>query len=155
MLRKWGRKTVAATALAAVVNMMLLGCANDTPHSAPAETDQAAAADTANSNQTGSKVRGTEQASPRTYTDYKGHTIELPASMNNVIFAGETTGDLIELGIPMVGILGDHLEGRRYEKEASQIENVGFPINLEKVASLNPDIIIIGSVDEKEYEQLS
>lgn len=157
MLLKRGRKTAAATALAAVMIMMLLGCANDNQNAglAAAGPDKAASADTANPNQTGSKEQGTEQASPRTYTDYKGHTIELPASMNNVVFAGETTGDLIELGIPMVGIFGDHLEGRRYEKEASQIENVGFPINLEKVISLNPDIIIIGSVDEKEYEQLS
>ncbi|RJG19142.1 ABC transporter substrate-binding protein [Paenibacillus thiaminolyticus] len=143
---------MAATVLAAVMIMMLLGCANDNQNAGLAATgpDKAASADTANSNRTGGKEQGTEQASPRTYTDYKGHTIELPASMTNVIFAGETTGDLIELGIPMVGIFGDHLEGRRYEKEASQIENVGFPINLEKVTSLNPDIIIIGSVDEKE-----
>lgn len=157
MLMKRGRKTVAAIAMAAVMGMMLLGCANGNQNAGPAEagTDKAAAADAVNPNQTESKDQGTEQASPRTYMDYKGHTIDIPASMDNVIFAGETTGDLIELGIPMVGILGDHLEGRRYEKEASQIENVGFPINLEKVTSLNPDIIIIGSVDEKEYEQLS
>lgn len=154
---KRGRKTVAATALAAVMIMMLLGCANDNQNAGLAAEgpDKAVSADTANPNQTGSKEQGTEQAPPRTYTDYKGHTIEFPASMNNVIFAGETTGDLIELGIPMVGIFGDHLKGRRYEKEASQIENVGFPINLEKVTSLTPDIIIIGSMDEKEYGQLS
>lgn len=35
------------------------------------------------------------------------------------------------------------------------VEDVGFPINLEKTLALKPDLIIIANPDEKVYEQLS
>ncbi|WCR28190.1 hypothetical protein L3476_05400 [Paenibacillus thiaminolyticus] len=56
---------MAATALAAVMIMMLLGCANDNQNAGLAAEgpDKAVSADTANPNQTGSKEQGTGFAS--------------------------------------------------------------------------------------------
>lgn len=96
-----------------------------------------------------------ERTATRSYKDYKGHEVLVPASPQRIVFVGETTGDLIELGLPLVGIDSTHLEGRIYQREAAKIENVGFPISLEKVVSLNPDLILVASTDEKEYAQLA
>ncbi len=103
-----------------------------------------------NSNSTTNKGSST-----RSYTDYKGHTVEIPASPERVIFAGETTGDLPQLGIQPVGVFGDDLADRVYVDLLTQAQNIGFPINLELVTSLNPDLIVVANTDEKAYETLA
>lgn len=151
-MKKVAKKSISAIAAATMMGLLLMGCASGNPGTGQAEGD--------NGNRPGSETAAkneqtnTKEQTTRSYTDYKGHTVQIPAAPKRVIFAGETTGDLIELGIPMVGIFGDNLEGRVYQKEAAHIGNVGFPINLEKVLSLNPDLILVGNTDEKAYEQL-
>ncbi|TNJ67705.1 ferrichrome ABC transporter substrate-binding protein [Paenibacillus hemerocallicola] len=154
---KIARKTVAAMAMTAVVGMMLLACTNGNTDGGLTGTEAGnrTAADTAAKQESHERTSSSEKAATRVYNDYKGHAVTIPAAPKRVIFAGETTGDLIELGIPLVGIFGNNLEGRIYQKEAAKIENVGFPISLEKVVSLNPDLILVASTDENAYAQLA
>ncbi|MCM3746646.1 ABC transporter substrate-binding protein [Paenibacillus pasadenensis] len=116
----------------------------------------------ADNKQAESSPQPTQTAAPseqadalKTYTDYIGHKVEYPANPQKVVFAGETTGDLLELDLPVIGIFGDDLEGRIYQKEAEKLVNIGFPINLEKITELEPDLIIIADTDDKVYQGLS
>ncbi|MDF2660060.1 MAG: yxeB5 [Paenibacillus sp.] len=153
-MKRLAKQSISVIAAATMMGLLLIGCTSGNSDSGSTKGDNGgrpAGSNTEASNgQTGTK----EQATTRSYTDYKGHTVQIPAAPKRVVFAGETTGDLIELDIPMIGIFGDYLDGRVYQKEAAQIENVGFPLNLEKVISLNPDLIIIANTDEKAYAQL-
>ncbi|MGQ8872938.1 helix-turn-helix domain-containing protein [Paenibacillus sp. TSA_86.1] len=72
--------------------------------------------------------------------DWSGHEVRIPANPERVIYYGDTAGDLRVLGIRL-------------------IENEGHdaltPIDVEKTARLNPDLIIMDGEDELQYEQLS
>ena len=125
---------------------LLIGCSStpqsqDSTTSSPAQPSPAPAEDSSST------------ATTRPYTDYMGHESTIPVSPQRVIFSGETFGDLLVLGIKPVGGYGytNHV----YEDQLQGVENVGFPINLEKVLELSPDLILNANTDEKRYEQLS
>ncbi|MEK0312781.1 ABC transporter substrate-binding protein [Cohnella sp. 56] len=148
------RKLWMAPVMAGLMGIMLLGCGANSgngSHGGEAAQASGSGAVRASAGQTASA----EASAAHAYTDYKGHRIEIPAEPSRIIFAGETTGDLLELDLPLVGIFGGELEGRVYREKAEKIEDVGFPINLEKVTSLNPDLIMVANTDEEAYAQLS
>lgn len=91
----------------------------------------------------------------RVYKDYRGHETEIPTSPKRVIFHGESFGDLLAIGVDAVGGGSTWIDGSVFEERAKDVEDVGFPINLEKTLELKPDLIIIADTDEKVYEQLS
>lgn len=93
--------------------------------------------------------------STRSYTDYIGHTVEIPVNPQRVVFSGETYGDLIALGVKAIGFPLSMGEGQVYEEQLQGVEDVGFPINLEKTLELQPDLIIYAGTDEADFEQLS
>lgn len=125
---------------------LLIGCSS-TPQSqnsttlSPAEQSPAPAEDSSS------------KATTRPYKDYMGHESIIPVSPQRVIFSGETFGDLLVIGVKPVGGYGytKHV----YEDQLQDVQNVGFPINLEKVLELSPDLIMNANTDEKVYEQLS
>lgn len=94
-------------------------------------------------------------SSTRPFTDYKGHEVNIPVSPKRIIFWGETYSDLLAIDVNVVGAGFSWIKGFVFEDKVKNVEDLGLPINLEKVLELNPDIIITGSTDEKEYEQLS
>ncbi|WP_028546589.1 ABC transporter substrate-binding protein [Paenibacillus taiwanensis] len=149
------KQTIAVFALTTVMGLLLIGCGGNDNAAGPAQASNSSSTDTAANSSANEQAVSSEQAPTRTYTDYKGHQVDIPTAPKAIVFAGETTGDLIELNLPLIGIYGDELKGRVYEEKAANIENVGFPLNLEKVTSLNPDLIIVADTDEKVYEQLS
>ncbi|ATP41651.1 ferrichrome ABC transporter substrate-binding protein [Solibacillus sp. R5-41] len=91
----------------------------------------------------------------RTYTDYLGHKVEIPNSPKQVIYQGENYGDLLPLNADIIGGSYSWITGLIFEDQVKNVEDVGFPINLEKVLELKPDLIIIADTDEKVFEQLS
>ncbi|MFB6363508.1 ABC transporter substrate-binding protein [Paenibacillus elgii] len=91
----------------------------------------------------------------RKNTDYKGNEVQIPVQPQRVIFAGETFGDLLVLGVDAVGAQLSSIKDHVFENRVKSIEDVGFPINLEKVLELKPDLILVASTDTKQYEQLS
>jgi iron complex transport system substrate-binding protein len=91
----------------------------------------------------------------RLYKDYKDHKVEIPVSPERVIFHGETFGDLLPLHVHAVGGGFNWIKNHVFEDKIKNVEDVGFPINLEKTLALKPDLIIIANPDEKVYEQLS
>ncbi|WP_068618469.1 ABC transporter substrate-binding protein [Paenibacillus tuaregi] len=79
--------------------------------------------------------------------------MEIPVSPQRVIFVGETFGDLLALKVDAVG--GGFIKGFIFEEQLKHIEQMTYPINLEKTLELNPDIILTANTDEKEYSQLA
>lgn len=91
----------------------------------------------------------------RDYKDYMGHEVEIPTSPKRIVYHGENFGDLLPLDIKPVGTYTDSFKGSVFEDKVKNIEDLGFPIDLEKTLQLSPDLIIIANSDEKLYEQLS
>lgn len=91
----------------------------------------------------------------RIYKDYIGHEVEIPISPERVIYHGENYGDLLPLHVEPIGASYSWITNHIFEDKVSNVEDIGFPINTEKVLELNPDLIIISTTDEKTYEQLS
>ncbi|CAH1221255.1 hypothetical protein PAECIP111893_04690 [Paenibacillus plantiphilus] len=143
------RKMLAALCMTALLGALLAACGGNESNNGEASGNTPApsnkAADTTETAPTGT----------RSYTDYKGHQIELPAAPKRIIYAGETLGDLIVLDAPVIGTPHSWVEGSVFQDQLKDIADVGFPINLEKALELQPDVIITGSTEEKDYEQLS
>ncbi|MNI49754.1 Iron(3+)-hydroxamate-binding protein YxeB precursor [compost metagenome] len=63
-------------------------------------------------------------------------------------------GDLVALDFKIIGGGQSFMKGAIFEKQM-QITDIGFPMNLEKVLELKPDLIITGLTDEKAFESIS
>lgn len=93
------------------------------------------------------------EAETKTVTDWSGHEVEIPTQPERVIYHGEVTGDVLALGVTPVGII--KRSGTPYDDQIEAVEDVGFPINVEKSMELAPDLIIFSNSDETQYEQLA
>jgi len=148
-MKKLERRTVILLALTFVLSVILAGCGAGNKTNSNINEKEAVSTEEANK-----KNEDNGKLDTRSYTDYRGHTVDIPVSPERVIFAGETTGDLPQLGIKPVGVFGDGIEERVFEDQLTGATNVGFPMNLEITTSLNPDLIIIGNTDEEAYANL-
>ncbi|GAS82626.1 AraC family transcriptional regulator [Paenibacillus amylolyticus] len=72
--------------------------------------------------------------------DWLGHDVHIPVNPERIMFYGDSAGDLLMLGIQ---ILGD----QTYDAVA--------PVNVEAAVIMKPDLIIFDSNNEQQYEQLS
>lgn len=97
----------------------------------------------------------TSESTTRVYKDYLGHEVEIPVDPERVVYHGEGYGDLLALKIKTVGAGFSWITNYAWEDRVKDLEDVGFPINVEKTLSLKPDLIIIGTSDDKTYSQLS
>ncbi|WP_313894066.1 ABC transporter substrate-binding protein [Psychrobacillus sp.] len=91
----------------------------------------------------------------RSYKDYIGHEVDIPVSPERVVYHGENYGDLLPLDVSAIGAAYSWITDHVFEENVQNVEDVGFPISLEKVLELKPDLIIIANTDEKVFEQLS
>jgi len=97
----------------------------------------------------------TEEAQTKKFKDWTDHEVEVPTNPKRVIFHGETTGDLLALGIEPVGVMASSVAGSIQEDILKNAEDVGFPFNVEKAMTLSPDLIIFGNSDAAQYEHIS
>ncbi|MNO31549.1 Iron(3+)-hydroxamate-binding protein YxeB precursor [compost metagenome] len=148
-----------ALAILVMLSTAVLGCSSGNTNTNQAgDTSTPEKTESTNGAAASNTDKAAEQAADqgvRSYTDYKNHTVNIPVAPQRVVFAGETTGDLVELGINPVGIFGDTVSRTLYADKLASVEDVGFPISLEKVLSLNPDLILVADTDEAAYEKLA
>jgi iron complex transport system substrate-binding protein len=136
----------------ALFGTLLMACGNSKENNA--EPSQSAPA--ASPTETAAATESSEAPSTlRKITDYMGHEVEIPVAPQRVVFVGETFSDLFVLDVKAVGTSTSMAKDSIYEDRLAGIEDVGFPINLEKTTSLKPDLIIVADTDEKAYEQLT
>lgn len=95
------------------------------------------------------------ESNVRVYKDYLNHEVQIPLEPKRVIYHGEGYGDIVALDAQTVGAGFSWITDYAWEKEVQNVEDVGFPINIEKTLELKPDLIIVTTSDEKIYEQLS
>ncbi|WP_042203335.1 ABC transporter substrate-binding protein [Paenibacillus camerounensis] len=159
MLKK-ARQPLAVLCVIFLMSALLLACGSNTGQTeaggnTAADTTSNAAASTAPSPEASADADTSAAAGTQSYTDYKGHTVEIPVSPERIIYSGETYGDLVALGVQAVGYPLSMGEGQIFEDKLAGVEDVGFPINLEKTLELQPDLIIYAGTDEADFEALS
>ncbi|MHA7966273.1 ABC transporter substrate-binding protein [Paenibacillus sp. CAU 1782] len=146
--RIWG---LAAILLLTTVLAAACGNAGSTTGGNASASPQATA-----SQESAAPAESTEPASTtRSMTDSQGNTAEIPVKAERVVFWGETVGDMLKLGIKPIGTTFSFVDEHIYEDEFKDVVDVGFPISLETLLELQPDLIITASMDANEYEQLS
>ncbi|ANY68015.1 hypothetical protein BBD42_17180 [Paenibacillus sp. BIHB 4019] len=80
-----------------MMGMLLSACgANNSIAESPAASSAASAQPSA---------EAATDAAPqtRTYTDSKGHTVEIPAEAKRIIYTGSDVGDMLALGVTPIG----------------------------------------------------
>ncbi|REK75066.1 ABC transporter substrate-binding protein [Paenibacillus paeoniae] len=136
--------------LAAVAALALSACGNETN----SVTKPSASPEVA-SNGGKAEVTENEGSAVRMFKDWGGHDVEVPNDPKRIVFHGETTGDLLALGIMPVGIMQASISGAVFEERMANVEDVGFPLNVEKAIELDADLIIVANNDEEQYQKLS
>ncbi|UHA72635.1 helix-turn-helix domain-containing protein [Paenibacillus sp. 481] len=111
------------------------------------------------------RFRQTTGTTPRQYalstrrtmhiTDWIGHQLEIPCQAKRIICYSETFGDLLALGVEPIGGGLAMMEAAFFVDQVHHVQDVGFPINVEKTKALNPDLIISASPDKKQVAKLS
>ena len=153
------RQPFAVLCVLFLMTTLLLACGNSGEQPAKNNASNATGNNTSDttvpSPETSDKGTNETAATTRSYTDYIGHTVEIPVNPKRVIYSGETYGDLLALGVQAVGYPLSMGEGQVFEDQLQGVEDVGFPINLEKTLELQPDLIIYAGTDEADFEQLS
>ncbi|OZQ64316.1 helix-turn-helix domain-containing protein [Paenibacillus odorifer] len=96
-----------------------------------------------------------QQGRKLTVKDWTGHEVEIPERAKRIVYHGETLGDLLALGVKPIG--GDEAFARNsvYKHRLKKLANVGFPLDPQLTASLNPDLIILANSDERAYRAVS
>lgn len=87
--------------------------------------------------------------------DWTGHEVAIPTSPQRIIYHGETFGDLLIFDVQPIGGDKNSISKSFYKNHVPYIQDVAFPINLEKSSKLNPDLIIFTNNDEQQYQALS
>lgn len=143
-----GTKSAALLATFALMGTLLLACGSNSANSGNTASPTAEAT---------KAPAATEQAADttRSFTDWSKHEVEVPVTPQRVIFHGETTGDLLALGVKPIGVIQDMIKGTVFEQQLTGVEDVGFPLSVEKSLTLQPDLIIFSNSDEQQYEVIS
>lgn len=153
------RQPFAVLCVIFLMSALLLACGNSEENSAAGTAANAAGSNTAASASPSPEASGNNAAeaegTTRSYTDYIGHTVEIPVKPQRVIYSGETYGDMIALGVQAVGYPLSMGEGQVFEDQLQGVQDIGFPVNLEKTLELQPDLIIYAGTDEADFEALS
>ncbi|WP_440109720.1 ABC transporter substrate-binding protein [Paenibacillus sp. QZ-Y1] len=72
--------------------------------------------------------------------DWLGHDVNIPANPERIMYYGDSAGDLLMLGIRLLG---------------DQAYDAVAPVNVEAAVKMKPDLIIFDSSNEQQYEQFS
>ncbi|MDY8023007.1 ABC transporter substrate-binding protein [Paenibacillus polymyxa] len=142
------RQYTVLLGLFSLMGALMLGCGTSDKQTTAGNTPTSSAEST-------TSTKTSDVASTRSYTDYKGHTVNIPTTPQRIAYFGENYGDLLVLGVQAVGTSTSMIEGKVYEKQVQNVSDLGFPIDLEKALALQPDLIITADTDEKQYAALT
>lgn len=96
-----------------------------------------------------------EASKTRTYTDMMKREVRIPAAPQRIVYIGSNPGDLLAIGVKPIGAALNVIATQvAYPDLLEGIEDVGYPYSLEKVASLNPDLIVFDDWDQENLPKL-
>ncbi|WP_313894067.1 AraC family transcriptional regulator [Psychrobacillus sp.] len=87
--------------------------------------------------------------------DWTGHEVEIPSFPRRIIYHGETFGDLLVFDVQPIGGYKTDIDKSFYKSYVPYVQDVAFPIDIEKSSKLNPDLIIFTNSDEKQYKKIA
>ncbi len=96
-----------------------------------------------------------ETSATRAYTDMMKREVQIPVSPQRIVYIGSNPGDLLAIGVKPIGAALNVIATQiAYPDLLEGIEDVGYPYSLEKVASLNPDLIVFDDWDQENLPKL-
>ncbi|GIP23409.1 hypothetical protein J22TS3_36840 [Paenibacillus sp. J22TS3] len=111
------------------------------------------------------RFRRTTGTTPRQYAksmqkrppvrDWTGHEVLVPDKPERVIFYSETFGDLLVLGVQAIGAGHRFIAESLVKDRGFTALDMGYPINCDKLAEMEPDLIIFANSDEEVYQRIS
>nr|WP_310602794.1 ABC transporter substrate-binding protein [Anaerosporobacter sp.] len=148
-----------------VLAVGLVGCSSkDTKNETNKTVETNESTETNGTKKANNKDTNTEDANPtRTITDIKG-TVEIPSNPQRIVDISGTSDILSILGYDVVGTANS--DAYDYTRFPSYLEDVleeakilGYSMiaemDVEAIIALEPDLIVISTVQEKMYDQLS
>ncbi|MFD1887904.1 ABC transporter substrate-binding protein [Paenibacillus wenxiniae] len=97
----------------------------------------------------------TQASATRQYTDKTGRNVEVPAAPQRIVYIGSSPGDLLAIGVQPLGASLSVIASQvAYPDLLTGIEDVGYPYSLEKIAALNPDLILFDDWSMDQFEML-
>ncbi|WP_127544271.1 AraC family transcriptional regulator [Paenibacillus amylolyticus] len=156
-----GKFKMTALSMMLCLTLLLTACSSPAPSASGTQTETNATT-TQSGNQATEAGKSTAQPETRTVSTMRGDVV-IPANPQRVA-SDQYMGYLLKLGIVPVGVRTFMLNEGWIEKSGiatdviAGIEDLGgeFPMNLEKLVSLEPDLII-GSIDKniEDYEKIA
>ncbi|MFO1446019.1 ABC transporter substrate-binding protein [Bacillus sp. Bva_UNVM-123] len=150
MKRHLGKRIILWGGSFLLLLLILSACNNSNGNVSDAQVKE-------NKKTTQSDVQAEESEKTVQYTTITGEQVEIPANPKRVVYIGQTIGDFLAMGIPVVGNNLPQDPPSYYEGKIEEIVDVGNPGNLETILTLNPDLIINGyyKADAEQNEALS
>ncbi|MBJ6360030.1 ABC transporter substrate-binding protein [Paenibacillus sp. GCM10012307] len=128
------------------IGTVLSACGSDSTKQSGDSTSQSPQSASASSTSSSPSSEGDSSAAlgdneTRQYKDFSGREATIPVRPQRVILLGDSPGDLLALGVKPIG--NDFLgEAYIYKSDLDGVVDIGFPHNLEKMMSLDPDLIL-------------
>ncbi|GAA3399799.1 helix-turn-helix domain-containing protein [Paenibacillus hodogayensis] len=88
-------------------------------------------------------------------TDCTGHEVDIPLQPKRIVYLGETFGDMLALDVEPVGGGRRFAQGSVYERRLRNVEDVGWPLDADKLRALEPDLVIFATSNEKRYREIA
>ncbi|RXZ79424.1 ferrichrome ABC transporter substrate-binding protein [Paenibacillaceae bacterium] len=157
------RYRLLSLSLLLIIGSMLSACGSDSAKQSTDSTSQSP--DSASGSSTtsapsseGDSSTASGESETRQYKDFSGREATIPVRPQKVILLGDSPGDMLALGVKPIG--NDFLgEAYVYKSDLDGIVDIGFPHNLEKIMSLEPDLILQSSdndaSDTEVYEKMT
>ncbi|OWA37778.1 hypothetical protein B9G55_06985 [Saccharibacillus sp. O16] len=137
--------------LLGMLTLLLSACSSGIPSAS--STDSAKASSPLTSENEASSQA--DVSTTRIYKDKRNREVKIPVSPQRIVYIGSNPGDLIALGIQPTGASLSVIAGQiAYPDLLDGIEDVGYPYSVEKVSSLNPDLIIFDDWDQENLPKL-
>lgn len=89
------------------------------------------------------------------FMDWTGHEVAIPEQPQRIIFHSETFGDLLALGIEAIGGGHSFIAESISRERIQSVKDTGWPIDVNKLRDMQPDLIIFSSADEDDYMKFS
>ncbi len=105
-----------------------------------------------NSNSSSSNKGNQSTSSDKITYESENGPVKLPAHPKRVVVLGSYTGNVMSLGVNLVGVDSWSKKNPRFQKELKNVEEVS-DANVEKIMKLKPDVII-GLSNTKNVEKL-
>lgn len=143
MLTQLRRQSTVLVSLV-ILLALLTGCVGIVP---PTESGAPAAAPTSVS------AASAVSTTMRLFTDDAGRTVEIPVAPQRVIVT-DFAAELIAVGVTPIAAGENDFKNVFTQAAMAGVERIGDPPNVEKIVSLDPDLIILSTIYPQIYPEL-